>query len=90
MNVTIDLRPWARVSITPLDPSGTRIGDTQETPFTVALTPGAYTLRAVNDLTPALDDWRIVVKPGESQEFSRDMPGFNASQVVELLLGSER
>lgn len=87
--VYIDIRPWARVKITSATPNPAIPADTFYVPFAVDLPPGDYNLEAENGGVSRATTFQLKVAPGGAQSFVRAMPGFNATKVVESLLGQE-
>ena len=87
--VYIDIRPWARVKITSATPNPAIPADTFYVPFAVDLPPGDYNLEAENGGVNRATTFQLKVAPGGAQSFVRAMPGFNATKVVESLLGQE-
>jgi hypothetical protein len=86
--VTVDLHPWARVTIA--SASGTKVRDAAlVTPFTINLDPGEYVLTGVNDrLSPPITDtFRITVLANQPQTISRPLRGFDPDRVLNSLLG---
>jgi serine/threonine protein kinase len=89
--VTIDVHPWARVTIT--SAAGAKVGkDPLITPFTIPLDPGEYTLTCVNDrLSPPITDtFRITVREGQPQTLSRPLRGFDTGRLLNSLLGPRK
>jgi hypothetical protein len=89
--VTIDVHPWARVTIT--SAAGAKVGkDPLITPFTIPLDPGEYTLTCVNDrLSPPITDtFRITVREGQPQTLSRPLRGFDTERLLNSLLGPRK
>lgn len=87
--VYIDLRPWARVKIVPPTPDPAIPTDTFFAPFAIDLPPGDYNLEAENGGVTRATTFQLKVAAGGAQTFVRNMPGFNATKVVEGLLGQE-
>jgi hypothetical protein len=87
--VTVDLQPWANVTITSRDgalvPAGPLV-----TPCVVTLLPGAYRLSAENgNLTqPLVRDLDVAV--GEPMSIVEPMPGFDLDAMLTKLLGPPR
>jgi tRNA A-37 threonylcarbamoyl transferase component Bud32/tetratricopeptide (TPR) repeat protein len=89
--VTIDVHPWARVTIT--SAAGAKVGkEPLITPFTIPLDPGEYTLTCVNDrLSPPITDtFRITVREGQPQTLSRPLRGFDTERLLNSLLGPRK
>jgi hypothetical protein len=58
-------------------------------PFTLELPAGDYTLEAENGGLNRNATFPIKVEPGKPQFFTRAMPGFNATKIVDLLLAQD-
>jgi hypothetical protein len=87
--VYIDLRPWARVKITTSIPNVTLPAEAQYAPFAIDLPAGDYTLEAENGGVNRATTFQLKVAEGGAQTYVRSMPGFNATKVVESLLGQD-
>jgi hypothetical protein len=89
--VFIDIRPWARIKVVPTTPNpSTPIpSDTFYAPFAVDLPPGDYTLEAENGGVTRATKFELKVGEGAPMTFVRNMPGFNATKIVESLLGQD-
>ena len=87
VNVRIDAKPWARVTIRPAAGQPPVAADAQVTPFTIALPAGEYDLSLENGgLTrPATE--HITVAANQPNEVRVTMPGFDPDRVVSALLG---
>ena len=87
--VYIDLRPWARVKVVPATPNPAIPADTFYAPFAIDLPPGDYNLEAENGGVTRPTTFQLKVAAGGPQTFVRTMPGFNATKIVEGLLGQD-
>jgi serine/threonine protein kinase len=87
--VFIDLRPWARVKIVPGTPNPAIPTDTFYAPFAIDLPPGDYNLEAENGGLTRATTFQLKVAEGAPMTFVRNMPGFNATKIVEGLLGRD-
>ena len=87
--VYIDIRPWARVKITTSIPNVTLPTEPQYVPFAIDLPAGDYTLEAENGGVNRPTTFQLKVAEGGPQTFVRAMQGFNATKIVESLLGQD-
>jgi serine/threonine protein kinase len=87
--VYIDIRPWARVKITTSIPNVTLPTEPQYVPFALDLPAGDYTLEAENGGVNRPTTFQLKVAEGGPQTFVRTMQGFNATKIVESLLGQD-
>ena len=87
--VYIDLRPWARVKIVPGTPNPAIPTETFFAPFAIDLPAGDYNLEAENGGLTRATTFQLKVAEGGPQTFVRNMPGFNATKIVEGLLGQD-
>jgi hypothetical protein len=87
--VYIDFRPWARVRIVPSTPNPAIPTDTYFAPFAIDLPPGDYNLEAENGGVTPPTKFELKVGEGAPMTFVRNMPGFNATKIVEGLLGQD-
>ncbi len=83
--VTVDVHPWARVTIAGLDGAKAPAPAAYTTPFVVQLAAGRYRLSCENGGAPA--SFEITVTAGQPLRVSETMPGFDVDTVVEQLLG---
>jgi serine/threonine protein kinase len=89
--VTVDVRPWARVRISRVDASTTSTPlPVQTTPFVVSLPPGHYLLDCENGGLTSRATFDLNVTPGAPIAFTQTMPGFDVEQILTRLLGSGR
>ena len=87
--VYIDIRPWARVKITTSIPNVTLPAEAQYVPFAIDLPAGDYNLEAENGGLNRATTFQLKVAEGGAQSYVRSMPGFNATKIVESLLGQD-
>jgi hypothetical protein len=87
--VYIDIRPWARVKITTSIPNVTLPAEAQYVPFAIDLPAGDYNLEAENGGLNRAMTFQLKVAEGGAQSYVRSMPGFNATKIVESLLGQD-
>ena len=87
--VYIDIRPWARVKITTTMANVTLPAEPQYVPFAIDLPAGDYTLEAENGGVNRPTTFQLKVAEGGPQSYVRVMQGFNATKVVESLLGQD-
>jgi len=87
--VTVDIRPWARVRIVAAE--GVQVpAEPMYTPFTIQLAPGDYSLECDNGgVTKPVTYTLKVAATGKPHFFTRTMPGFNSTKVVDALLARE-
>jgi hypothetical protein len=96
-SVVIDIRPWARVRITVAPPAEGQTAtppavqlpvEARFAPFTIDLPAGDYLLECENGgLNRAATIPLKVAEPqGRPQFFTRTMPGFNSTKIVDSLL----
>jgi hypothetical protein len=88
--VSVNLLPWARVSIKASDPNAKVPTEAQMTPFSIDLPPGQYTLEVLNGVTQAREQIPLTVKPGvPTQQVQRALRGFNPDTVVNTLMNGQ-
>ena len=89
-SVAIDIRPWARVRVRPAEGQTLAVPpDAMYSPFTVDLAPGDYVLECENGGINGTTTFQMKVDAaeGRTQFFVRNMQGFNATKIVDALLG---
>ena len=96
-SVVIDIRPWARVRITAAPPAEGQTAappavqlpvEARFAPFTIDLPAGDYLLECENgglNRTTTIP-LKVAEPQGRPQFFTRNMPGFNSTKVVDSLL----
>jgi hypothetical protein len=91
------VRPWARVRVVPLNvpegqPPPQVPAEPLYAPFTIDIAPGEYTLECENGGLNRNASFAIKVDApeGKPQYFTRTMPGFNATKIVDALLSSSQ
>ena len=88
MRVSIDVRPWARVTVKALGATPAPKPGTHVTPLTLDLAPGEYELAFENGgLTEPLTR-KVRVEAGAPAAFRFSMPGFAPAAIVDRLLGA--
>ena len=88
--VSIDAVPWARVRISTTTTGATVPPEALETPVSLALPPGTYTLEFENGGLSRPMTQQIVVEAGKANSFPFRMPDFNIEAVISELVGPER
>jgi serine/threonine-protein kinase len=94
--VQIDIRPWARVRVVPAPPAEGQTApqvpaDAIYAPFTLDLAPGDYVLECENGGLNRAATFQLKVEgaEGRPQFFTRTMPGFNPTKIVDSLLAQD-
>lgn len=92
----IDIRPWARVRVVPAPPADGQTApqvpaESIYAPFTIDLAPGDYVLECENGglHRPTTFQLKVEAAEGRPQFFTRTMPGFNPTKIVDSLLARD-
>jgi len=87
-SLAVDVLPWARVRVVPLSSDGAA-PNTLTTPFTIRLPIGEYRLDCENGGVSQPLSFEVRVEAARPTVITRAMPGFDANQVVQTLLGDQ-
>jgi hypothetical protein len=88
--LVVDLKPWARVTITSADSTTQVPTGPQVTPFAIPLPPGRYLIRAENGGLSRSFEREITLSAGQQTTLMEVMPGFDANRIVDALAGQDR